>query len=121
MFVILTQIKQPMHKYFKLIFRMYVMAGCFILLNYCVVQGQTLPENGKFLTYHKNGKVAEKGFYLQNQKHRIWYFYNEFGVVIKKERWKSGKLMWQIFYEKGKVTKTIDKDGKVTERPACGC
>lgn len=121
MFVILTQIKQPMHKYFKLIFRRYAIVCCLLLPYSCVVWGQTPPENGKFLTFHKNGKVAEKGYYLQSQKHRVWYFYNEHGMVVKKERWKAGILIWQIFYEKGKVTKTIDKDGKVTERPPCGC
>lgn len=122
MFVILSHLKQLMHKYFRLIFRAILIVLTCTMLGGSQLYGQNIPENGKYTTFHKNGKVAEKGYFKQKQKHGIWLMYSENGVILQKEKWKNGVLLWQLFYnEKGKKAKSIDKKGNVTLYPACGC
>lgn len=105
-------------KYFALL-------SVFVMLAFVAAFGQNttlqLPSNGSYKVFYRNGLIKEKGQYNNTQKKGIWYFYNENGVLEKKEKYKNGTLLWQIFYEKGRITKTIDKNGKVTERSKCGC
>jgi antitoxin component YwqK of YwqJK toxin-antitoxin module len=80
------------------------------------------PPNGKYLARYANGTLSQKGYYTNNQKDKRWYYYNEKGIIERKEKWAKGELQWTIFYSaKGKITRTIDKEGKETVRPACGC
>ncbi len=98
--------------------------SAFFMLFFCAFAQQKtnqLPENGTHKIFYSNGSIKEKGRYKNSQKQGVWYFYTEKGVVEKKEKYKKGELRWQIFYNKGKITKTIDRDGKVVERPKCGC
>jgi hypothetical protein len=77
---------------------------------------------GKYEARYENGSIKERGFYLKGQKHKTWYYYNPDGTLDHKEKWRNGALQWQIFYSsKGRVIKTIDKNGVVKTRPACGC
>ncbi len=80
------------------------------------------PKTGTYITKHSNGKIAEKGYLKNGEKHRIWSFYNQNGAITQKEKWKNGKLQWQVFYnERGRIIKTIDKNGKEKELSGCGC
>ena len=102
-------------KYYLFLFAVFFFAFTFSF-------GQNiLPSNGKYKTYFKNGNLMEKGHYKDAQKNGIWYYYNENGLLLKKENFIHGESQWQLFFEKGKVTKIIDKNGKVTERSKCGC
>jgi hypothetical protein len=78
--------------------------------------------DGKYTVKHPNGLLKERGFYKQGVKHKTWYYYSEAGLMERKEKWQKGVLVWQIFYsEKGKVTKTVDRNGKITVPPPCNC
>jgi antitoxin component YwqK of YwqJK toxin-antitoxin module len=77
--------------------------------------------NGIYRIKYLNGNTKEKGKYYQSKKQGVWYYYSENGVVLKKEKYNSGVLKWQLFFDKGKITQTIDKNGKVIKRPNCGC
>lgn len=83
--------------------------------------GEKGPNKKKHRVYYESGSIMEKGQYKDDLKQGTWYFYNEQGVVVKKERYREGKLQWQMFMEKGRIVRTIDRNGKVTERPKCGC
>ena len=97
----------------------------FIIFHFSFSLGQNpqqkVPINGKYKLLYKNGKVMEKGHYKNSQKTGVWYLYNENGMLNKKEKFLIGVSQWQIFFEKGKITKIIDKNGKITERSKCGC
>ena len=97
----------------------------FFCFGFIAVYSQTsensLPLNGKYKLYYKDGTLMEKGHYKNSKKTGLWYFYNDSGLLLKKEKYQDDQLLWQIFFEKGKITKIIDKNGKITERPKCGC
>lgn len=79
------------------------------------------PAEGRYKEYYADGTAKERGFYLHSQKHKLWYYYNPNGTIDRKEKWKEGILQWQIFYSKGRIIKTIDKNGVIKTRPNCGC
>jgi antitoxin component YwqK of YwqJK toxin-antitoxin module len=81
----------------------------------------TASIQGPYLLKHANGRVHIKGTYQNGLKHGVWFEYEENGMLQKKEKWKRGEMLWQLFYEKGKLRRSIDKKGNVKERPACGC
>jgi len=70
---------------------------------------------------YENKVVKESGKLQYGAKHGRWIYYNANGTVEHKEKWKNGTLLWQLFYEKGKIIRTIDKNGIETKRSKCGC
>lgn len=77
---------------------------------------------GKYSVNYPNGRLKEKGFYKGGVKHRTWYYYSEAGLMERREKWKNGVMVLQVFYNaKGKVIKTIDRNGKEFIRPPCNC
>lgn len=78
--------------------------------------------DGKYSLNYPNGRLKERGYYKNGLKHRTWYFYSETGVMERREKWNNGVLQEQVFYNaKGKVIKTIDRNGKEFNRPPCNC
>jgi antitoxin component YwqK of YwqJK toxin-antitoxin module len=82
---------------------------------------QSAPPDGPYIERHDNGKPKIKGHYKSGNKEGVWYELDPNGNMLKKEKFKHNVVQWQIFYEKGKVIRTIDKKGNVKERPKCGC
>lgn len=122
MFLTLEVVKKNiLDRYFS-VFRL----ACIIFLlcsnaNVANAQSQQ-PAEGKYITRYEDGTLKEKGFYKRSQKHKVWYYYRTNGTIDRKEKWVDGKLEWQIFYNnKGRIIKTIDKDGVIQTRPGCGC
>ena len=77
---------------------------------------------GKYSVNYSSGRLKEKGFYKGGLKHKLWLYYTETGVLMRKEKWKNGVLIWSAFYNsKGKVIKTIDQNGKEFVPPPCNC
>lgn len=96
--------------------------SAFLLLAGTQSANAQTPANGKYVAHTSDGKLIETGYYTNSQKDKRWTYYNEKGIVERKEKWDKGELQWQIFYnERGKITRTIDKKGKEKVRPACGC
>lgn len=96
--------------------------SAFLLLASTQMAYAQTPANGKYVARTASGTLIETGYYTNGQKDKRWAYYNEKGIIERKEKWTKGQLQWQVFYnEKGKITRTIDKNGKETVRPACGC
>jgi len=101
------------YKYLALIISLFVFA--------LSTSAQSAPPDGPYIEHHPNGKPKVKGHYKLGQKEGTWYELDENGNMLKKEKFKQNISQWQIFYEKGKVIRTIDKKGKIKERSKCGC
>ncbi len=98
-----------------------LLVGTNALASHKIVR-QNTPQDGYYEQKHANGKIAERGYYKNGLKHRVWSIYNEYGLRIKTEKWKAGVLVWQVFYNaRGRAIKTIDKNGIVKELSGCGC
>jgi hypothetical protein len=84
--------------------------------------GQDAPGDGVYKEFYSDGDIKIRGHYKESKKQGVWFYYLPNGPVEKKEKYRGGELQWQIFYnERGKISKTVDKNGVVTERPKCGC
>jgi hypothetical protein len=49
--------------------------------------------NGKYKEFYPNGKLKTYGKYKNNQKHRIWHYYDENEGLLRKEKWQKGVLV----------------------------
>jgi len=49
-------------------------------------------KEGNWFEYYLNGKKKSMGFYLDNQKHGVWKYWDEKGKLITKEKYKRGVL-----------------------------
>ena len=105
----------------KLFFIFLFVSLSFLSTSYGQNADTIMPSNGAYKSYYKSGKIQEKGHFKNSLKKGVWYFYNERGLLLKKEKYVEGKLQWQLFFERGKIIKIIDKNGRVTERSKCGC
>lgn len=94
--------------------------GWLLLFSPNVAHAQGVPD-GKYISHYDNGNIKEKGFYSRGAKDKTWYYYHENSAIDRKEKWKEGTLKWQIFYNRGKIIKTIDEKGVVKTRKGCGC
>lgn len=80
------------------------------------------PFNGKYVERHTNGKIKVKGWYKEGKKHYNWFYYNDKGVILKRERYQADKLLFiHTYNEKGKLASITDKNGKITYKSGCGC
>lgn len=61
-------------------------------------QGTT---EGIYICYDETGGMIEKGIYVQNRKHGIVESYEE-NRLVARTKYKKGKALWVIEYEKGK-------------------
>lgn len=43
-------------------------------------------------TFYPDGRVLSKGFYLEQERDSVWYFYEENGMLIKEEHYKNNLL-----------------------------
>jgi hypothetical protein len=66
------------------------------------------------------GKVKEKGFTLQGQRTGMWTFYDNYGQVSRKIKYRKNAAIWTFLYENGNITESINRKGKVRKR-SCNC
>ncbi|MCB9251749.1 MAG: hypothetical protein H6605_04740 [Flavobacteriales bacterium] len=77
-------------------------------------------KNGKYVFYSK--EVRHIDAYYKNQKrHRIWTWYLPDGGIDKKIKYRKGKRLWVIYYEKNKPWIKIDRYGKRRIIRPCKC
>ena len=120
MFVILARLNLNTYHFMRAL-RLFF----FLTLNYLCFMGLSAtpfnpPDNGRFKSVYENGKTKEEGYFRNGKKDKRWFYYDENGTVNLKERWKKGNLIWQVYYKKGKVVKTVDRFGKISIKPGCG-
>ena len=77
----------------------------------------------KVKEYYNSGTIKIKGKLKNNLKTGSWYYYNEQGEIIKREKYdRKGKLAFTFIYNKQhKISEIIDKNGRITKRNSCGC
>ncbi len=89
-------------------------------LSFQTTFGQNTTQKVK--EYYSNGNIKLKGKLKNNDTIGYWFFYDERGFIIKKEKWHKGKLSWAIIYnEKQKPKEYIDKNGTIKKLKGCGC
>jgi antitoxin component YwqK of YwqJK toxin-antitoxin module len=76
----------------------------------------------RYTETYENGNLKLKGRLDNGVRKGIWVYYNDKGMVVKKEHYKKGTLKLTRFYnEKGKLSKIIDAQGKERVLNDCGC
>ena len=66
-------------------------------------------------------KVTVKGYFKNTKRHKIWTWYNADGNFSKQIKYKQGKQIWIIYYEKNKPWLKIDRYVKRHIIRACDC
>ncbi len=80
------------------------------------------PADGKYMLRYADSTVKETGNYTHGLKDKRWFYYHPNGTIEHKEKWKKGELQWQLFYNhRGKVVKTVDKNGVEHIPSKCNC
>ncbi|TAE86985.1 MAG: hypothetical protein EAY81_04835 [Bacteroidetes bacterium] len=98
----------------------YTLLICSLSISLQCVAGEPLRKKHK--TFYPNGKIKLKGQFKRGKKHGNWFYFNEKGMMVKRERYKAGELFTSYTYnDKGKLATIIDKEGKITNKPGCGC
>ncbi|MBX7205433.1 MAG: hypothetical protein K1X81_08425 [Bacteroidia bacterium] len=78
--------------------------------------------SGVYKTYYNSGKIQMKGRFKNGVRNGSFYYFAEDGKLLKQEIYHKGKLNWTYFFnDHGRVIRKIDKKGKVTTKPDCGC
>ncbi len=116
-------LEEKMMKKIKILNFAFIRCVSVVLLLCCVeVRVAAQEVNGRYSVNYPSGQVKERGFYKLGAKHKTWYYYSEAGHMDRKEKWQNGVLEWAVYYTaKGKVSKTIDRKGKVTTPAPCNC
>lgn len=53
-----------------------------------------VPE-GRGTSYHANGEIESQGPYKGGARHGMFHYWNDQGVWVKQELYRSGRLMWE--------------------------
>jgi len=69
---------------------------------------------GRYYEYDESGRISKSGHYLNNQKDKDWWYYNDTAKVILKEKYKNGILINTVnpdtVKEERPKQSTLDKD-----------
>ena len=57
------------------------------------VEMKNAVRHGKFKEFYPDGKLKTHGKFKNNKKHGTWHHYNDNENLLKKEKWKDGKLV----------------------------
>jgi antitoxin component YwqK of YwqJK toxin-antitoxin module len=57
-----------------------------------IIQNSNEILNGKFITYHDNGNIKEKGTYIDGMLQGVFHEFDEDGKLIVQSHWKDHKL-----------------------------
>jgi len=76
--------------------------------------------NGKYRYYLKDS-ILVKGYYKDVKRHKIWTWYNKDGTRSRQTKYKHGKQLWTLYFEKDKAWLRINRYGKRTVIKECDC
>ena len=71
--------------------------------------------------FKSNDKITIHGYFKNTKRHKIWTWYTANGNINKKIKYKYGKQLWIIYYEKNKPWLKINRYGKRRIIRACDC
>ena len=100
-----------------------IIATALLLLLSCSLSAQNQQDsskNGRYI-FKKNDKDWIVAYYKNTKRHQIWTWYMDDGTVDKKIKYKKGRRIWTIYYEKNKVWLKIDRFGKRRIIRQCRC
>lgn len=93
-----------------------------ILGNIAIAQQPADSSSGVYKTFYGSGKIQMKGHFKNGVRNGSFYYFAEDGKLLKQEIYHKGKLNWTYFFnDHGRVIRKIDKKGKITTKPDCGC
>lgn len=76
----------------------------------------------KWRHFREETKLQEEGKFISGKREGVWKFYSPKHILYKKEKYVHGLRKWTYLYHpNGRMIIYIDKQGKVTKRPDCGC
>ena len=83
----------------------------------------TTSDSTKTGTYYfkTNSTVSVKGYFKNAKRHKIWTSYNADGSLHKQIKYKHGRHLWIIYFEKNKPWLKINRHGKRRVIRACDC
>ncbi|MCG9880978.1 MAG: hypothetical protein MH472_10315 [Bacteroidia bacterium] len=72
--------------------------------------------------HYTDKNPSPKGKYKNKKKHGIWLYYFSNGTIERKEKWKNGKLLWQVHYDMYKRKLFgINAQGDTSYYKGCNC
>ena len=94
-----------------------------ILLFFALKGFSQVNDSLKTGTYYfkTDGKVFVKGYFKNTKRHKIWTWYNSDGSHSKQIKYKNGKRLWTVHFEKNKPWLKINRYGKRRIIRACDC
>ncbi|OYU97426.1 MAG: hypothetical protein CFE21_03800 [Bacteroidetes bacterium B1(2017)] len=76
----------------------------------------------KVVETYENGKVKSSGHFIDHKKTGIWLFYHTEGWLLRKEKWRKGKMLYSIEYnEKRRRVRGVNSKGEEILYRDCGC
>lgn len=71
--------------------------------------------------FKTNSTFSVKGYFKNAKRHKIWTWYNADGSLHKQIKYKHGRHLWIIYFEKNKPWLKINRHGKRRVIRACDC
>ncbi len=85
-------------------------------------QSATSDSTKTGIYYFKNNNIISvKGYFKNAKRHKIWTWYNADGSLHKQIKYKHGRHLWIIYFEKNKPWLKINRHGKRRVIRACDC
>ena len=102
--------------------KLFVITFLFCLPLFLSAQKQNdSTKDGRYFHYNDSARLVFTGKYLHGLRHGIFKEYDSAGFLLRKSRYKKGKLRWSQLYQNGKITEVTDRRGNVKKRKNCGC
>lgn len=71
--------------------------------------------------FKTNDILYIKGYFKDTKRHKIWTWFYADGSLNKQIRYKKGRQLWTVYFEKNKPWLKINRYGKRRVIRACEC
>jgi len=72
-------------------------------------------------SYVNPNKIKVDGYFKNTQRHKLWTWSNQENELLKQTKYKHGKQLWVIYFEKSKPWLKINRHGKKRIIRPCDC